>query len=419
MNRTIPSLSDLPRRTDPKRLAVCVRAKAIPMLKRGHPWLFEDSASKITAGGKPGDVAVMYDPDGKILGAGLYDPDSVLRVRILQTSKTLPPVGDDLFRLLVQNAAALRFGQIPPRTTAWRLINGESDGFPGMVADRYANTLVLKFYSSAFVPWAGNIANVFFDADSSLANGVIRLSRSIENEPFVRSFLPEGSSTVFSRSGAPFDVPVRFQENGLTFEADVIRGQKTGFFLDQRDNRAEAGKLAADCRVLNVFSFSGGFSLYAARGGAKSVCSIDADPHAMEACERHFKLNSQTPSVAACSHEAIIGDAFEAMSDLAKKKRKFDLVIVDPPSFAKSAAERSGALHSYARLARLADSLLKTRGTLMFASCSSRVNSDDFFQCVLANCHVREWRRTAHAVDHPAKFAESSYLKCLYAEKMP
>ena len=199
----------------------------------------------------------------------------------------------------------------------------------------------------------------------------------------------------------------------------MIRGQKTGFFLDQRDNRARVGTMSAGRDVLNVFSFSGGFSLYAARGGAASVCSLDADKHAIAACGRHFELNAAHPNVRRCVHEGIVGDAFEVMHDLAKSKRRFGLVIVDPPSFAKSAAERDRALHSYARLAALADSLLKPGGTLVFASCSSRVSADDLFPVVLAHTHVRELARTGHAADHPARFPESHYLKCLYAEKLP
>ena len=148
------------------------------------------------------------------------------------------------------------------------------------------------------------------------------------------------------------------------------------------------------------------------------MCSVDADKHAIAACARHFELNSAHPNVRKCKQEGIVGDAFEVMKSLAQEKRRFGLVIVDPPSFAKSAAEHDRALHSYARLASLADALLKPGGTLVFASCSSRVSSDDFFSTVLSRVHVRELARTGHAADHPALFPESSYLKCLYAEKL-
>jgi len=409
----------LPRRTAPRRIAVRVRQKAVPAIRSGHPWLFEDSVKKAPPDAAPGDVAVLYDPDGKkILGAGLYDPNSQLRVRILQKDPSQPPVGPALFSKLAAEAASVRSNAIPSGTTAFRLANGESDGFPGLAADRYEDTLVVKLYSEAFVPWTGDIADAFFAANPGLVHCVIRLSRALEDNPFVRRTFPE-PAVVFSAAPGSFAVPVRFRENGLFFEADVIRGQKTGFFLDQRDNRARVGAMSAGRDVLNVFSFSGGFSLYAARGGASGVCSVDADKHAIAACSRHFELNQAHPNIRRCSHEGIVGDAFEVMRELARAKRRFGLVIVDPPSFAKSAAERDRALHSYARLAALADSLLKPGGTLVFASCSSRVSADDFFPVILAHAHVRELARTGHAADHPALFPESHYLKCLYAEKLP
>ena len=409
----------LPRRAESRRIAVRVKQKAVPAIRSGHPWLFEDSVKKAPPGAAPGDVAVLYDPDGKkILAAGLWDPHSPLRVRILQKDPAQPPVGPALFAELAAKAAALRSGVASDQTTAYRLANGESDGFPGLVADRYADTLVIKLYSEAFAPWTGDIADAFFAANPELKHCVVRLSRALEDSPVVRRFFPE-PAVIFTAEPDKFANPVRFQENGLTFEADVIRGQKTGFFLDQRDNRARVGTMSAGRNVLNVFSFSGGFSLYAARGGASSVCSVDADKHAIAACDRHFELNSAHPNVKKCRHEGVVGDAFEVMQAMAREKRRFGLVIVDPPSFAKSAAEHDRALHSYARLATLADSLLKPGGTLVFASCSSRVSADDLFPVVLAHTHVRELARTGHAADHPALFPESSYLKCLYAEKLP
>ena len=415
----IRSPDELPRQAAPRRIAVRVKQKAVPAVRAGHPWLFEDSVKKAPPDAAPGDVAVLYEPEGKkILGAGLYDPNSQLRVRILQKNASQPPVGPALFAELARDAAAVRSGAMSTETTAFRLANGESDGVPGRVADRYADTLVVKLYTEAFAPWTGNIADAFFAANPELIHCVVRLSRTLEDSPFVRRFFPE-PAVVFTSKPEAFSNPVRFQENGLTFEADAIRGQKTGFFLDQRDNRARVGTMAAGRDVLNVFSFSGGFSLYAARGGAASVCNVDADKHAIAACSRHFELNGSHPNVRRCTREGIVGDAFEVMRDLARAKRRFGLVIVDPPSFAKSAAEHDRALHSYARLAGLADSLLKPGGTLVFASCSSRVSADDFFPAILAHAHVRELARTGHAPDHPALFPESHYLKCLYAEKLP
>ena len=166
----IRSPETLPRQAAPRRIAVRVKQKAVPAIRSGHPWLFEDSVKKAPPDAVPGDVAVLYDPDGKkILGAGLYDPHSQLRVRILQKDPAQPPVGPALFAKLAADATSVRTDAIPTETTAYRLANGESDGFPGLVADRYADTLVVKLYSEAFVPWAGDIADAFFAAKNASA----------------------------------------------------------------------------------------------------------------------------------------------------------------------------------------------------------------------------------------------------------
>lgn len=418
--QSILSIQDLPHCDTPNRIAVRILPKAAASLRHGHPWLFEDSIAKLSKPASPGDIAIIYDSTQKILAAGLYDPDSTIRIRVLQSSRQMPPIGPNLFTLLIKNAKAIRDGNISSDTNAWRIIHGESDGFPGLIADKYNHTVVFKIYSSAFIPWMRDIAESVFSVYPELQYGVIRFSRAIEQTRFLRKYFMDTPHVVFHRDGfLEFTNPVEFLENGIKFRADVLLGQKTGFFLDQRDNRADAERLANGCRVLNVFSFSGGFSLYAARGGAKSVCSIDADPHALDALTQHVAMNQNHPNIAKCSFENMVGDAFECMKQLVHDKRKFELVIIDPPSFAKSAAEQASALHSYGRLAKLANSLLSPNATLMFASCSSRVTADELFPVVLDNCHIREFKRTAHAVDHPAKFAESSYLKCLYGRKLP
>ena len=411
MEKQIPTL---PVRTEAPRLAVRVRRKAIPFIRAGHPYLYEDSIEKISGGGRAGDVAVLFDSDRRFLGAGLYDPDSPVRVKIFSHSRELPPVGPELFARSAAEAAALREGKIPPDTDAWRLVNGDSDAFPGMVADKYANALVCKFYSAALLPWAGALTGTVARSVPGIDSLVVRLSRELQRLPD-RSGAEDGM--IFSPD-PDWDGIVRFRENGIVFEADLVRGQKTGFFLDQRENRMRAMKLAAGRDVLNVFSYSGGFSLYAAKGGARSVTSVDLDPHAIAQCARNFGLN---PSIASVPHEGITGDAFKTFAELRARNRLFDMVVVDPPSFAKSASETPGALASYARLAKAAVKVIRPHGILVFASCSSRVDAETFFRTVCgaaaeAGRPLKISDRTFHAPDHPAKIAEAHYLKCLYAE---
>ncbi len=396
------------------RLAIRVKQKAVPYIRSGHPWLFADSVERCSKEGKPGDVAVLFDPDKKLIGAGLYDPLSPVRVRILAHDAKQPPVGPELFRHLVQKAKELRDGKIPHRTNAWRLIHGESDGFSGLVADRYDHVLVIKLYSAAYLSRAGEVAQAIQSVYPELDTVVIRLSRELQQmSGEIRCGLADGMAF------PDFDGKVIFQENGIRFEADVKTGQKTGFFLDQRDNRSRVEALSHGKDVLNVFCFSGGFSLYAARGGAKSVTSVDYDKHAIEACHRNFGLNKELYSnVKACRHTGLRGDAFQEMAKLAAAKKTFDIVIVDPPSFAKSAADVPAALRSYSNLAKAALKLLRKNGTLVFASCSSRATPDDVFRCAenAGEGKLEVFDKTFHAPDHPALFAESGYLKCLWAK---
>jgi 23S rRNA (cytosine1962-C5)-methyltransferase len=411
---------NLPRGDSLHRIAVKVKTKGAQALRRGHPWLFEDSIGKISRDGASGEIAVVFDDNKSVLGAGLYDPYSPVRVKILSFGASKIPVGTDLFRQLCREAKILREGKIPPGITAWRLLNGESDAFPGLVADKYADVLVLKVYTPAFIPWLGDIADTIFELYPELRRLAVRFSREIQRMPEeIRRGLVDG--TLFTSDSPDWDGTVQFLENGIIFEADVKSGQKTGFFLDQRDNRARVGELSKGCeRFLNLFSYSGGFSLYAARTGAKEVYSVDINKHAIAAANHNFTLNSKDINIVSCRHIGISGDAFAVMEKLEKEKKIFDIVVVDPPSFAKSVAENMTAMKSYARLAQAAVKLIRKNGTLVFASCSSRVNADELFDVVhqtasSAGKPLEELQRTDHAVDHPAKFKESHYLKCLYA----
>ena len=398
---------------------VIVSEKAEKSLKAGQVRVYGEETLALDGSVDGGGIVDVYSKKGKYLGSGFYNEASKQRVRIV--SKNPNDRFDGAFwRRRLQYAVDYRKSVMGDDFSCCRLIFGDADGFPGLTVDRFGDVLVAEVLSYG----CERIKATLFDAlDGILASLGETVSVIYERSDgairALEGMLPATGAFLDRRPDptAPYETTI--VENGIAYRVDYGAGQKTGFFLDQRDNRARVGTMSAGRDVLNVFSFSGGFSLYAARGGASSVCSLDADKHAIAACARHFELNSGHPNIRQCKHEGIVGDAFEVMHDLAKAKRRFGLVIVDPPSFAKSAAERDRALHSYARLAALADSLLKPGGTLVFASCSSRVSADDLFPVVLAHTHVRELARTGHAADHPALFPESHYLKCLYAEKLP
>jgi 23S rRNA (cytosine1962-C5)-methyltransferase len=210
---------------------------------------------------------------------------------------------------------------------------------------------------------------------------------------------------------------VIFLETGLRFEADVVRGQKTGFFLDQRENRRRVEALARGRDVLNAFSFSGGFSLYAARGGAKSVTDVDISSHALESAKRNFTLNKSNSNVASCRHNTIQTDAFAWLEQ--NSAQKFDLIILDPPSLAKREAERASAIQAYGKLAASGVRALRREGILVAASCSAHVRAEEFFGAVRqaaqkSGRRFAELETTGLPPDHPASFPEAQYLKCIF-----
>jgi len=221
-------------------------------------------------------------------------------------------------------------------------------------------------------------------------------------------------------AGQPTEELILFRENGLTFECDPIHGQKTGFFLDQRENRAHVEKLSKGKSVLNVFAYTGGFSVYAARGGAKQIISLDISAPALQAAIRNFSYNQQFPAVKSASHEIIAEDAFEALARMESQKRLFDLVIIDPPMFAQNQNQIAAGLSAYQKLTHLGLGVLRPGGTLVQASCSSRIDAETFFDAVhqsakKSNRRLTEIERTGHALDHPIGFDEGAYLKCLFA----
>jgi 23S rRNA (cytosine1962-C5)-methyltransferase len=279
------------------------------------------------------------------------------------------------------------------------------------VLDRYAETLVLKIYSAIWLPRLEEILALLKEK-IPCERIVLRLSRNIR--PLAEKLFQRRDGQMLL--GSPPSTAVIFSENGIKFEADVLRGQKTGFFLDQRESRAEVERLAVGKRVLNAFSFSGGFSVYAARGGAKSVTDLDISTHALESAKRNFTLNQNFPAVAACEHKTIQADAFEWIE---KAKEKFDLIVLDPPSLAKRESERANAIRAYENLNSVGIARLSHDGVLVAGSCSAHVSSAEFFDAVRSAAmksgrKFSELKTMLHPPDHPAGFKEAEYLKVIY-----
>jgi 23S rRNA (cytosine1962-C5)-methyltransferase len=399
------------------RLRLRITATAEKHLRAGHPWVFSDSVREQNRDGGAGELAVIFDRNDKFLAVGFFDPESPIRVRVLHVGKPLT-IDTEFWRARLDAALARREGLFDASTTGYRLINGESDGWPGLVLDRYDTTLVLKIYTAAWVERLEEITGLIRERVKP-DRIVLRLSRNIQS--FVAGGEGESSTGAVADGAVLFGTvlskAIVFNENSIRFEADVWRGQKTGFFLDQRENRRIVESLARGRIVLNAFSFSGGFSLYAARGGAKSVTDLDISKHALESAQRNFALNAHDPAIAKCAHESIQTDAFAWLAG--HSGRKFDLIVLDPPSLAKREAERAGAIRAYAKLAASGLNHLSPGGILVACSCSAHVSAEEFFHAVRHTARssgrrFSELQTTHHAPDHHATFAEANYLKGIF-----
>ncbi|MCY3832297.1 MAG: class I SAM-dependent rRNA methyltransferase [Chloroflexi bacterium] len=397
-----------------KNISVRVKGAAERAIQQGHPWVFEDAILRQSHLGNAGDLAVIYDRDkNNFLAVGLYDPLSPIRIKVLQA---LQPMRIDraFFAEKLKAAQAKRQPLINDGTTGYRLVHGESDGFPALVIDRYGDMLALKLYTTAWLPHLEALIGAL--EDSIVFDGlVLRLSRALQSDRLNVAKLyglADGQQLI----GTGADEPVAFVENGLLFQADLRRGHKTGFFFDQRENRQQARELAQGRRVLDVFSYTGAFSVYALAGGARSVTALDISEPALDA----LKVNVERNGFDAEQVDALAVDAFAGMMELIEARRKFSLAVVDPPAFANSRASMRKAVLAYRRLVEMALRLLANDGLLVMASCSSRIKAEMFFQLVERSAEVSGYQledvlKTGHGLDHPVGFPEAAYLKALFA----
>ena len=392
----------------PSRLAVKLNAKGEQFVQKGHPWVFSDNIVKVKADAKSGDLAIIFGKNkNKVIGLGLYDASSPIRIKMIHSSNEKAEVNAAFFQLKIEKAYAKRYDLLQTNTNSYRLLFGENDGFPGLIADVYAQVLVVKIYSEIWLPYLHTIIPSLQNI-SQVKTVVVRLSRSLETS---KLHSLQNGEVVF---GALENELVQFVEHDVNFSANVIKGHKTGYFLDHRANRKQVGEWSKNKTVLDVFSYAGGFSVHALYNGAKEVTSLDISKQALEIAVQNGKLNNYLGT-----HKTIAGDAFDELRQLIKNKTTFDVVVIDPPSFAKQSSEIDLAKKKYAELAQLGEQLTAKNGLLVLASCSSRVVSQAFLDI---NSHTltrtnRKYKvvlKTQHDSDHPVGFPEGAYLKCAY-----
>ncbi len=386
-----------------------IHRKKVDAVQRFHPWIFSGAIAKIQGEVNDGDLIEAYSEDGKFLAIGLWGLGSIaIKVLSFQPVETMQQlIGDRL-----KQAFALRkqIGLIDnPETNCYRLINSEGDGLSGLIIDIYGDTAVLQCHSLGTYHYRMEIAEALIDIYGDRLKSVYdKSSATLSRKPQTQS---QDSLLIGDRSGDSGEV----LEHGHRFIVDWERGQKTGFFLDQRENRRLFGQYAKGRKVLNTFCYSGGFSVYAVAGGAREVHSIDSSVKAMEWTDRNIAANCDPEGQA--RHTSFTGDVFNFLKEC---DDDYDAIVLDPPAFAKNLSARHSAMQAYRKLNLQALSKLKSGGLLFTFSCSQVVNVENFTGAITAAAiesgrTIQVLHQLTHPADHPTSIfhAEGAYLKGL------
>lgn len=400
-----------PARTPPDRSA-WARPWAQLKFVTFQPAIFPRMLGEVSRDAKPGDLVTVYDKFGERLGAGLFNPRAKMPLRVV--THTAGPVGEEYFAEAIRRAVALRrdLFKLDAVSDAWRVINSDGDGLSGLTIDRYGDTLYCDVYSlgifqrlPAWLPLLHGLlgtkhVRVHVDHDLGSLEG-IKPSQMRE----ITASAPD---------------KVRIREHGVKFEVDFAEGHKTGFFCDQRENRRRFGGLVQGMRVLDLCSYTGGFAINAALGGAAEVTAVDLDEKAIAQGRRNANLNQIPPNKLKWVH----ADAFAYAKQMQKNGERFDAVLCDPPKFVMTRDPGFAAegMRKYADLNTLAAGLVQPGGLLVTCSCSGLVSLEDFEACVIKGVHrlnrrLQIFDRTGPGVDHPvfSNCLESRYLKVLWA----
>ena len=392
---------------------VLKRGRDKPVRNR-HPWIFSGAIDRVKGQAQDGDLVRVTDSQGQYLATGYLNHRSQIVVRLL-TWDAGEPVDRDFWRRRLERAIAGRVRlAVDPATNAYRLVHAEADGLPGLVVDRYGDWLVIQCLTLGMARRRHEIVDLLADLLSSPGPG--------ERPP--AGFYARDDAEVRRKEGLDLETgllwgqepPERVEvvEHGRRFLVDVKRGHKTGFYLDQRENRLRTAAYCSGTEILNAFAYTGAFGVYAGQAGARSVINLDTSLEALTLAEENLALNGCPPQ------ELILGDVFQVLRDYRAQGRRFDLVIVDPPKFASSRARVADASRGYKDLNLLSMQLLRPGGFLVTFSCSGLVSADLFQKIVFgasvdAGREVQIVERLAQGPDHPVllTFPESAYLKGL------
>jgi 23S rRNA (cytosine1962-C5)-methyltransferase len=381
-------------------------------VKRRHPWVFSGAIEKVVGDAQPGETVQVRDIVGNPLALAAYSPKSQIRARVW-TFNHEEGVDGAFFRGRLARALALRDGlPAAKHTNALRLVHGESDGLPGLVVDRYADVLVVQILSAGIERWR----DLILDSLIEISGCEAAFERSDAEVRGLEGLEPRTGFVRGNRNASRCPII----EYGLNFRVDVEQGQKTGFFLDQRENRQRVRALAAGREVLDGFCYTGGFSIAALAGGAKRVTAVESSSSALEVAKENLAANPLDASKV----EFLQADVFSHLRTLRDRGAHFDMVVLDPPKFAPTAAQAKNAARAYKDINLLALKLLSPGGLLATFSCSGGVSAE-LFQSIVAGAaldagaEAKIVERFTAAADHPValEFPEGEYLKGLLVLK--
>jgi len=360
--------------------------------------VFRDALARLSC--KPGDIVTIVDDRDRFIARG-WAEEGPIAVRVLTTRNE--PIDKDMLKTRVGAAATLRARMVPPQTDAYRLLHGEGDRLPGVVCDVYGRYATLKLDGTATLVWRDAIVSALIP--TLKARGI---------EGLMLRTGRRGQKKVSQAWGQPCPQKVVVLEQGLKLSVDLVHGQKTGMFIDHRTARRVVRRIAAGLRVLDLYSYIGGFSASAGLGGASSVVTVDIAPGAIEAAGETWALNGLDEAL----HTRVVADVPKFLQAQQEAGHRFDLIIADPPSFAPNHAAKPAALKAYGKLHQACCQLLAPQGYLLAASCSSHVDKDDFEMCLIegadkARRNLQVLDRWGAPPDHPRLlgFPEGDYLK--------
>ncbi len=377
-------------------------------LAGGHAWIFSGALQQPPHWIEAGGLVDIKSSRGQFVARGYYNPQTDIAIRIL-TRDPDEAIDAEFIQQRVRHAVELRRVFNPEQTNAYRLIHSEGDGLPGLVVDRFADILVMQIHTLGIERLQPLIVDALMQETG--ASGIL-----LRNEGMSRR--REGlaiEEPVVVAGEVPQQVVIR--ENGICFLVDPWQGQKTGFFLDQRDKRESLRKYVQGKQVLNCFSYTGGFSIYAALAGATDVTSVDISAPAIEASQVNFSQNGLNLD----NYKFHIADVFDYLEKAVAQGEQFDVVVLDPPAFAKTQSSRNNALKAYRRLNTLGMQVLRPGGILLTCSCSGVVGMDDLLGVISLSAQrfqrsVQLLESYTHGVDHPINLAmpETAYLKAVF-----